>query len=65
MDPYLGLHVRDQAIKKGCASDLPAKVVGARPICKDFLKGSCKRGKQCKFRHLTSKEYDLEINRYG
>lgn len=31
------------------------------PICKDFLKGECKRSTRCKFRHLTAAQYELEI----
>merc|ERR1712066_570365 len=44
---YLPPHVRDQAINKGVAPDLPA-LYGARPICKDFLKGDCRRGRMCR-----------------
>merc|ERR1712018_924281 len=35
---------------------------GARPICKDFLKGDCRRGRLCRFRHLTPRQYDLEMS---
>ena len=60
---YLPPHVRDQAIQKGSAPDMPA-LFGSKPICKDYLKGSCKRKPpHCKFRHLTAKEYDLEMSR--
>ncbi|XP_013782060.1 zinc finger CCCH domain-containing protein 10-like [Limulus polyphemus] len=31
------------------------------PVCKDFLRGFCKRGIYCKFRHLTPEEYDMEM----
>merc|ERR1711953_412161 len=58
---YLPPHVRDQAINKGVAPDLPA-LYGARPICKDFLKGECRRGRLCRFRHLTPRQYDLEMS---
>lgn len=36
---------------------------GEVPICKDFLKGECKRGSRCKYRHLSSTEYDYEVRR--
>ena len=60
---YLPPHIRDQAISKGVAPDLPA-LYGARPICKDFLKGECRRGRSCRFRHLSPRQYDLEMS-YG
>ena len=32
------------------------------PICKDFLKGDCRRGgNRCKFRHLSQTEADMEL----
>lgn len=36
---------------------------GEVPVCKDFLKGECKRGGRCKYRHITSVQYELEITR--
>ena len=36
---------------------------GDVPICKDYLKGECKRGGRCKFRHLTLGQYDVEVKR--
>lgn len=36
---------------------------GEVPICKDFLKGECKRAGRCKFRHLTAAEYEYELHR--
>lgn len=34
----------------------------AIPICKDYLKGECRRGQgRCKFRHLTQREADVEL----
>ena len=36
---------------------------GEVPICKDYLKGECKRAGRCKFRHLTLGQYDLEVKR--
>ncbi|KAH3719040.1 hypothetical protein DPMN_061868 [Dreissena polymorpha] len=32
---------------------------GGVPICKDNLKGSCQRGNQCKYRHISSAEYEF------
>lgn len=58
---YLPPHIRDQAITKGVAPDLPA-LYGGRPICKDFLKGDCRRGRGCRFRHLSPMQYDLEMS---
>ncbi len=39
---YLPPHLRDQSIRKGIAPDMPT-LFGGKPICKDFLKGDCKR----------------------
>lgn len=52
--------MRDQIITKGVAADLPA-VSGGIPVCKDYLKGNCRRKSRCKFRHLNSREYDMEM----
>lgn len=35
---------------------------GEVPICKDYLKGECKRAGRCKYRHLSSSQYDLELH---
>jgi len=32
---------------------------GGVPLCKDFLKGECHRGQQCKYRHISSAEYEF------
>jgi hypothetical protein len=48
-------------IKKAVAVDFPA-VMGGVPACKDFLVGRCDRGQRCRFRHLTSRDYDIEMN---
>jgi len=58
---FLPPHIRDQAITKGVAPDLPA-LYGARPICKDFLKGDCRRSRNCRFRHLSPRQYDMEMS---
>ena len=35
---------------------------GEVPVCRDFMKGECKRGARCKFRHVpTSPQYDLDL----
>lgn len=34
---------------------------GKIPICKDYLKGDCRRGGRCKFRHLSPGEPDVAI----
>lgn len=36
---------------------------GEIPICKDYMKGNCKRGAKCKFRHITQGEYDFELRK--
>jgi hypothetical protein len=58
---YLPPLIREQVIKKAEAVDFPA-VVGGVPACKDFLKGRCDRGSSCRFRHLTPRDYDIEMN---
>lgn len=60
---YLPPSVRDQVINKGVAVDFPA-TNGGVPICKDYLKGRCVRDIRCKFRHVNTMEYDLEMNAY-
>ena len=37
---------------------------GEVPVCKDYLKGECRRGGKCKFRHLSVREYEIELT-YG
>lgn len=34
---------------------------GEVPICKDYLKGECKRAGRCKYRHLTGTQYEYEV----
>ena len=36
---------------------------GEVPICKDYLKGECKRAGRCKYRHLTAAEYEYELRK--
>ncbi|XP_074659450.1 zinc finger CCCH domain-containing protein 10-like [Tubulanus polymorphus] len=36
---------------------------GEVPICKDYLKGDCKRGARCKYRHISPTEYEYELRR--
>lgn len=36
---------------------------GEVPICKDYLKGDCKRGNKCKFRHINVSEYEFELRK--
>ncbi|RWS05227.1 Zinc finger CCCH domain-containing protein 10-like protein [Dinothrombium tinctorium] len=32
------------------------------PVCKDFLKGDCRRGAgRCKFRHISQADYEMEL----
>lgn len=37
---------------------------GEVPVCKDYLKGECRRGGKCRFRHLSVREYEMELT-YG
>lgn len=60
-------HVMDRVnVMKGYG-DLVGTLVSGNPpdsipICKDFLKGECRRGQgRCKFRHLTQREADMEL----
>ncbi len=59
---YLPPSARDQALRKGIAPDLPTRF-GETPICKDFLGGDCKRGPQCRYRHVSPLQYDREMHR--
>jgi hypothetical protein len=34
---------------------------GEVPVCRDHLKGECRRGGKCRFRHLSIREYELEL----
>jgi hypothetical protein len=46
------MHILDIVIERGLVTDVfQAHLSG--PVCKDFLKGECKRGGKCKFRHMT------------
>ena len=36
-----------------------------RPVCKDFIKGNCKRAALCKYRHLTLNEYETDLLMLG
>ena len=38
---------------------------GEVPICKDFLKGECKRGVRCKFRHIASSQSSDAVQEVG
>jgi len=37
---------------------------GEVPVCREFLKGECRRGGKCRFRHLSIREYEMELT-YG
>jgi len=38
---------------------------GEVPVCRDFLKGECRRGAKCRFRHLSIREYEVELTHGG
>ncbi|XP_069691941.1 zinc finger CCCH domain-containing protein 10-like [Periplaneta americana] len=52
-------HVLEAVVRKGIAPDVPRP--GEAPVCKDYLKGECRRGGKCKFRHLSVREYEVEL----
>lgn len=60
-------HVIDRlTVMKGYGDLVGTLVTGGPPetipICKDFLKGECRRGHgRCKFRHLSQREADMEM----
>lgn len=51
-------HVLESTLRKGITPDYPLSR-GDIPVCKDYLKGECRRGVKCKFRHLTAADYEL------
>ncbi|XP_021937074.1 zinc finger CCCH domain-containing protein 10-like isoform X2 [Zootermopsis nevadensis] len=55
-------HVLETTVRKGIAPDVSRP--GEVPVCKDFLKGECRRGGKCRFRHLSVREYEMELT-YG
>lgn len=56
-------HVIDAvALGKGLNQESPGPR-GEVPICKDFLKGDCRRAGRCKFRHLNHSDYEMEVGR--
>lgn len=50
-----------QAAALGLISSEPGLVKGKAPACKDFMKGECRRGAKCKYRHLTAAAYEQEL----
>ncbi|XP_077978618.1 zinc finger CCCH domain-containing protein 10-like [Glandiceps talaboti] len=34
---------------------------GEIPVCRDYLKGDCRRGVKCKFRHMSQGDYDYHM----
>lgn len=51
-------HVLDKMAANKASEMAQANV----PICKDHLKGECRRGPgRCKFRHISQSDYDLEM----
>ncbi|XP_064648049.1 zinc finger CCCH domain-containing protein 10-like [Lineus longissimus] len=43
-------------------SELPV-LKGEVPICKDYLKGECRRAGKCKYRHVSASDYEIELRR--
>ncbi|KAJ9580186.1 hypothetical protein L9F63_004129, partial [Diploptera punctata] len=54
----LPAHVLESVIRRDTTR--PGEV----PVCKDYLKGECRRGGKCRFRHLSVREYEIELT-YG
>ena len=46
------MHILDIVIERGMVTEVFQGHLSG-PVCKDFLKGECKRGGKCKFRHMT------------
>lgn len=46
-------------VQIGCSA--PGVANNEIPVCKDFLKGDCKRAGRCKYRHITQGQYDMEL----
>ncbi|XP_067005511.1 zinc finger CCCH domain-containing protein 10 [Anabrus simplex] len=54
-------HILEASIRKGITVDFPNGRPGEVPVCKDYLKGECRRGGKCKFRHMSVREYEIEL----
>ncbi|XP_055948249.1 zinc finger CCCH domain-containing protein 10-like [Argiope bruennichi] len=54
---YIADHILESVNQKG-----GGQILSSIPVCKDYLKGECKRGGRCKFRHITSGQYHMENN---
>lgn len=63
MTGMLPPHVLEAAIMQGKTGGLPTlSRPGEAPVCRDYLKGECRRGPQaCRFRHLSVREYQEEL----
>ncbi|XP_015913871.1 zinc finger CCCH domain-containing protein 10 [Parasteatoda tepidariorum] len=57
---FISEQILESAAQKGGSQLLPSI-----PVCKDFLKGECKRGGRCKFRHISSGLFHMENNNLG
>ena len=56
-------HVLDK-MAQNKASEMAQSMASNVPICKDNLKGECRRGiGRCKFRHVSQSEYEMEMSR--
>lgn len=54
---YIAEHIMESVSQKGAG-----QLLSSIPVCKDFLKGECKRGGRCKFRHIIAGQYHMETN---
>ncbi|KAI1278774.1 Zinc finger CCCH domain-containing protein 10 [Halotydeus destructor] len=58
----LPTHIIDKLVNTKGQDILLGQGEHAIPICKDFLKGECRRGSgRCKFRHISQNEADMEL----
>lgn len=55
---FIAEHILESVNNKGAAASQSA--VPAIPVCKDYIKGECKRSGRCKYRHVTPGQYHME-----
>ena len=54
-------HLLEKLNMNKSLENLNKNSIDSLPICKDYLKGDCRRGaSRCKFRHISQSEYEVE-----
>lgn len=54
-------HLLEKLNMNRSSENLSKNLADSLPICKDYLKGECRRGaSRCKFRHISQSEYEVE-----